>query len=103
MEDPNSTILEEEPAAIAVVPPACTSDNSTGPSSRPGRAMLRCPVDGCFVTRRNKALLNLHVENSNQCPTSTRFCVVEGENGFSRTIYETNFLTIKQINSTTED
>ena len=66
MEDPNSTILEEEPAAIAVVPPACTSDNSAGPSSRPGRAMLRCPVDGCFVTRRNEALLNLHVENSHQ-------------------------------------
>ena len=39
MEDPNSTILEEEPAAIAVVPPACTSDNSAGPSSRPG---LQC-------------------------------------------------------------
>ena len=38
MEDPNSTILEEEPAAIVVVPPACTSDNSAGPSSRPGRA-----------------------------------------------------------------
>ena len=23
-------------------------------------------VDGCFVTRRNEALLNLHVENSHQ-------------------------------------
>ena len=66
MEDPNSTILEEEPAAIAVVPPACTSDNSAGPSSRPGHAKLRCPVDGCFVTRRNEALLNLHVANSHQ-------------------------------------
>ena len=65
MGDPNSTVLEEEPAAIAVVPTAPTSD-SAGPSSRPGRAMLRCPVDGCFVTRRNEALMNLHVENSHQ-------------------------------------
>ena len=56
MEDPNSTILEEEPAAIALVPPASTSDdNSAGPSLRPGHAMLRCPVDGCFVTRKNEA------------------------------------------------
>ena len=65
MGDPYSTVLEEEPAAIAVVPPASTSD-SAGPSMRPGRAMLRCPVDGCFVTRRNEALMNLHVENSHQ-------------------------------------
>ena len=65
MGDPNSSVLEEEPAAIAVVPPASTSD-SAGPSMRPGRAMLRCPVDGCFVTRRNEALMNLHVENSHQ-------------------------------------
>ena len=66
MGDPNSTVLEEKAAAIAVVPPASTSDNSAGPSLRPGRAMLRCPVDGCFVTRRNEALLNLYVENSHQ-------------------------------------
>ena len=65
MGDPNSTVLEEEPAAIAVVPPASTSD-SAGPSSRPGRALLRCPVDGCFVTRRNEALINIHVENTHQ-------------------------------------
>ena len=55
--DPNASLLVREPAAIAVV-----RGDVAGPS-RPTRNLLKCPYDGCPITRTNETALRQHVKN----------------------------------------
>ena len=55
--DPNASLLVRRPAAIAVV-----RGDVAGPS-RPTRNLLKCPYDGCPITRTNETALRQHVKN----------------------------------------
>ena len=55
--DPSASLLVREPAAIAVV-----RGDVAGPS-RPTRNLLKCPYDGCPITRTNETALRQHVKN----------------------------------------
>ena len=56
MGDPNSSVLEREPAALAVV-------RAPG-ASRPARILFKCPYGGCSISRSSEEALQQHVENS---------------------------------------
>ena len=58
MGDPNSSVLEREPAAVAVV-------RAPGPS-RPARKTFKCPYGGCPITRSTEDALKQHVENTHE-------------------------------------
>ena len=58
--DPNASLLVREPAAIAVV-----RGDVAGPS-RPTRNLLKCPYDGCPITRTNETAMRQHVENEHE-------------------------------------
>ena len=61
--DHNSSILQD-PCAIAVVR-APEIPSLPGPSSfRPARQMVKCPFEGCSVSRRTEEALRQHIENS---------------------------------------
>ena len=58
MGDPNLSVLEREPAAVAVV-------RAPGPS-RPAIKIFKCPYGGCPITRGTKDALKQHAENTHE-------------------------------------